>query len=73
MISYFIYFRRGGRGRPAGGRFSFVSFRACAGLAGEARTGPDYNQNISQAGRGQPARYPLLFCICGEMVSSGVI
>ncbi|MDO4747509.1 MAG: hypothetical protein Q4A70_04220 [Candidatus Saccharibacteria bacterium] len=46
---------------------------ACAGLAGEARTSPDYNQDISQAGRGQPAKYPLLSYICGKIGSSDII
>ena len=33
----------------------------------------DYNSCISQAGRGQPAKYLVIFGFYGEMVSSGVI
>ncbi len=48
-------------------------FRELAGLAGEARQFSYHDRDISQAGRGQPAKYLFIFGFYGKMVSSGVI
>ena len=48
-------------------------FRELAGLAGEARQFSNHNQDISQAGRGQPAKYPSFFRVCSKIGSSGII
>ena len=44
-----------------------------AGLVGEARQFSYHNQDISQAGRGQPAKYPLFFRVCSKIGSSDII
>jgi len=57
------YFRRGGRGRPAGKRLIARYSRGLAGLAGEARQSSGHNSDISQAGRRQPAKYLVIYLV----------
>ena len=52
----------------------FRAFQGPAGLAGEARRGPDHDAgDFREFGGGKLAKVPHLFEFCGIIVSSGVI